>query len=589
MKKWTVKNNKVNTDLMAKSLGITEVLAQILANRGIGTAKGTKRFINADLSELHDGYLFKDMKKAIGIVNLAIENKTKIAVYGDYDVDGVTSSVILYKAIKTFTSEVIYYVPHRQKEGYGINMSSIDELQQKGIGLIVCCDNGIAAVEEAKMVKKLGMSLVIIDHHDPAFEEDEDGTKRDIIPIADAVVDAKQRDCKYPFKFLCAGGMAYKFSKLLFESRNEKFAIDKELLVFAAIATICDIVDLLDENRIIAQNGLKLIKESGNVGLQALLEETKLNEADFITEYHVGFILGPCINATGRLESAGIAIELFLSEDKEKAKQLATELTKLNEDRKYMTTTAVESCMKTIESQGLSEQNVLVVLNEEIHESIAGIVAGRIKERYYKPTIVLTEGDGMVKGSARSIEGYNVFEELLKLKDLFQRFGGHPMAAGLTLPKENVEELRKKINKNCRLTEKELTPVLRLEKALNLSEITMDLAKELNNVAPFGKENPVPIFGTKCVLAEKVSVIGKNQNILKFSLRDTQTGTRLDGISFDGFEEFSEQCNKKYGEEEKKHILQGTQSITLDIAYTIDINTFMGNSKVQLIIKDFRI
>lgn len=589
MKRWMLRSNKVDTEKMAESLGISPIMAQIIANRGIGTYESAKNFIDADLQGMYDGALFKDIKKGIDILNHAIDNKVKISVYGDYDVDGVTSSVILYKTIKTFTTEIMYYVPHRQKEGYGINMASIDELYNEGVKLIVCCDNGIAAINESERIKELGMELVIIDHHEPAFEEKEDGTRTDIIPVADAVIDSKQKDCEYPFKSLCAAGMCYKFSKLLFESRNEKFHLDKELLVFAGIGTICDIVDLLDENRIIAKNGLKLIPESPNVGLRALINETGISDINDITEYHVGFVLGPCINATGRLESAKTAIELFTTDDEDLAKELAKELSTLNAERKEMTKIAADECLKSVEEENLLNDKVLVIYNENIHESIAGIVAGRVKDAYYKPTIVITQGDEMAKGSARSIEGYNVFEELLRLNHLFHKFGGHPMAAGLSLLKENIDSLRKSINENCVLTEKEMTQTIRIERSLELGEINMPLAKELKIAAPFGKENPTPIFGSKDILAEKVSLIGKDKRILKFSLRDTKKGTRFDAIDFKGYEVFCQECIKKHGEEKAKRILAGRESVKMDIVYTIGINTYLGHSKVQLLIKDFRI
>ncbi|MDD3570965.1 MAG: single-stranded-DNA-specific exonuclease RecJ, partial [Lachnospiraceae bacterium] len=440
MKKWMLRRNKVNIEKMAERLGISIVTAQVLANRGIGTYNAACKFLYCDLNEMYDGNLLKDMQKGIDVINFAIDNGKKIAVYGDYDVDGVMSTAILYKTIKTFTDNVIYYVPHRQKEGYGINIEAVEELKSLDIDVILACDNGIAAIEEAKLIDKLGMRLVILDHHEPAFEVCEDGSKKDIIPVAAAIIDHKQKDCTYPFKALCAGAMAYKFSKVIFESRKAEFVYSTEFLVFAAMATICDIVDLLDENRIIAKNGLNLIKESPNIGLKALLEKTGIAEGD-ISEYHVGFVLGPCINATGRLESAKSAVELFVTEDVERAKILATELTELNNERKLLTANAVKETIEAVENSDLHQDRVLVIYNENIHESIAGIVAGRIKERYYKPVIMLTSGESMAKGSARSIEGYNIFEELFNQIDLFHKFGGHPMAAGLSLPYENVDIL----------------------------------------------------------------------------------------------------------------------------------------------------
>ena len=588
MKKWMLRRNKVNIEKMAERLGISTITAQVLANRGIGTYRDACKFLYCDVNEMYDGYLLKDMKKGIEVISSAVDDGKKIAIYGDYDVDGVMSTTILYKTIQSFTDNVLYYVPHRQKEGYGINMEAVQELKDLGVEVVLACDNGIASLEEAKLMDSLGMSLVILDHHEPAFEVNEDGTKKDVIPIAAAIIDHKQKDCTYPFKALCAGAMAYKFSKLFFESRGAEFLYDTEFLVFAAMATICDIVDLLDENRIIAKNGLDLIKQSPNIGLRALLEKTGIAEDD-ISEYHVGFVLGPCINATGRLESARAAVELFVTGDMKRAETLAAELTELNAERKLLTERAVKDAIEAVENSTLCQDKVLVIYNEKIHESIAGIVAGRIKERYYKPVIMLTSGENMAKGSARSIEGYNIFEELFHQRDLFHRFGGHPMAAGLSLADENVDILRERLNEVCKLTQEEMTPVIKVEKSLYFDDITMKTAQELMGVAPFGKENPAPVFGTKGITAEKVTLIGKSKNIMKISLRDIKTGMRLDGISFNGLEDFRQQCCSKYGAEKTHDILNGVQGIQMDILYTININCFAGRTSLQLNLKDFRL
>jgi len=585
MKNWRLRNNKANIEKMADALRISPVMAQVLANRGIGTFEAAKKFIAPSLEDMYDGYLFEDMKKGIDLLNEAIDAGTKISVYGDYDADGAMSSVILYKSIKCFTDNVMYYVPHRQKEGYGINCDSINELYSEGVRLIICCDNGITALKEAELMKQLGVKFVILDHHEPSFVETENG-RNDVLPCADAVIDHKKKTCTYPVKNLCAGGMSYKFSQLLFESRNAEFSYRDEFLVFAAIATICDIVDLLDENRTIAKLGLDSIKYSPNTGLQALIEATGLDKADKITEYHIGFVIGPCINATGRLKSAKSAIELFLTEDTQKAKELSLELTALNDSRKEMTQKAVKECIEMAQND---ESSVLVVYNENVHESIAGIVAGRIKEKFYKPAIVITSGDEMAKGSARSIDGYNIFEEMFKVKDIFHKFGGHPMAAGLSIAKENIEELKRRLNENCQLTKEELTPVIRIDKALNINEINMGLAKELLLLAPFGKENTMPLFGTKSMFAEKITLIGKDKNIIKMSLRDKETGLRLDGIDFNNYTQFVNELNNIFGEEETGQVLQGLLPVYLDLVYSVSINEFLGRKTVQLIIKDFRL
>ena len=587
MKKWLLRRNKADIGKMAESLHISPVIANILANRGIGTYESAVKYLSCDEDMMYDGYLFKDMDKAVDLIMKAVDAGDKIAVYGDYDVDGVMSSVILYKTLKHFGADVMYYVPHRQKEGYGMNISSIGELKNAGVKVIFACDNGIAAVEEAKAAENSGMTLIILDHHEPPVEFDGEEEK-EILPRAAAVVDHKRKDCPYPFKALCAGGMAFKFAKLFFEACGEPFILKDELLGFAAMATICDIVDLLDENRILAKNGLKCINESKNPGLCALIDKAGI-EKGAVTEYHVGFILGPCVNATGRLESAGESVELFITEDMRQAEKLAQRLVELNSERKVLTARAAQRAVDIIENTEIGKDNVIVIYDEEIHESIAGIVAGRIKEKYYKPTVVITKGEDMAKGSARSIEGYNMFLELSKNKELFCRFGGHPMAAGLSLKKENIDILRRRLNLEFSLTKEDMIPSIHIEKALEFSEINLKLADELAELAPFGKANPSPVFGTKNVFAEKIRLVGKEKNIMQISFRDLKTGISIKGISFGGLEDFEKQCAEIYGREKTARVLEGLDGVKADIIYSIGVNTYLGRSSVQLNISDFRL
>lgn len=586
MKRWVLKRNKVDLKKMGDALNISDITACVMANRGIGTYNDAINFINCDLDALSDISSMKDVKKSFDIISEKIKSGKKIAIYGDYDVDGVMSTVILYSGIKECGGNVIYYTPDRQKEGYGLNIDAINKLYENGVDTIFTCDNGIAAFDEIKLAKELGMTVVVLDHHEPAFDEN----RKDILPCADAIIDPKQKDCEYKFKKMCAGGLAYRFIMYLFEHMNIETKKADEYITFAGIATICDIVDLLSENRIIAKNALNIINNTKNKGLKALIHICDLVDKK-INEYHIGFIIGPCINATGRLENAKLSVELFIEEDIEKAYDLAKKLVYLNSERKDLTIKAAEEAIEYIENTSLKNDNVLVVYNEEIHESVAGIVAGRIKERFYKPVIVITntEDENIAKGSGRSIESYNIFEELLKCKELFIKFGGHPMAAGLSLKKENIDLLRNMLNENSTLTEEDLTPVIKIEKQLDIDDINMNIAEELNILAPFGKENAAPLFGSKKVLVEKIYLIGKEKNIIKFMFKTGAFGERINGISFDCFDDFVKQTKHLYGDEICDRILNGNRAdIYLDIIYSIGINEYNGKKSVQINVKDLR-
>lgn len=589
MYRWMMKRTKVGTIQMCQEMGLQPATACALSHRGAGSREEAERFLHPRLEELCDPFLMKDMKKALKLVSKAIAEKKKIAVYGDYDVDGVMSTTILTRTIRRCGGEVVYYVPHRQKEGYGLNCEAVRKLAAEGVGLLFTCDNGIAAIQETKLAKELGMEVVVLDHHEPGFDEGREGSLRDILPPADAVVDPKQRLCNYPFRMLCAAGISYKFALCLLKV----FAIaddvlEKELLCFAAVATVCDIVDLLEENRILVKAGLAEIQHTTNVGLRVLLEETGLGDRQ-ITEYHLGFVVGPCINATGRLESGRQAVELFCETDEEKAREIARRLKELNEERKDLTKEAVERICAQVEEDGSLSRPVLVLYDHTIHESVAGIVAGRIKEKYYHPVILITDAEDGAKGSGRSIEGYHLFEALFGCRELFTRFGGHAMAAGLSLPHENIPLLRERLNAECRLTQEDMTPVLRLEKQLSFAEIHLDLARELRLLAPFGKENPSPLFASKNIWVKRLDLIGKEKNILKMTLMEAETGRYLTGISFDGYERLLELLKRLYpGQDCDTMIHSGYLSFPMDIVYRVEINSYGGRDSVQLNIQDFR-
>ena len=588
MKRWLLKRTKVNTAEMAKELGIRQATATVLANRELYSRKDARDFLFGGEGAFGDPAEMKDMLQGVSLIAQAIQNEKKIAVYGDYDVDGVMSTSILYQTILRCDGEAVFYVPHRQKEGYGLNLKAVEDLSAEQVDVLFTCDNGIAALQEIALAKEKGMTVVVLDHHEPGFtgigEE-----RRDILPKADAIIDPKQRDCPYAFKYMCAGGLSYKFARLLLqEFCIDDEALEKQLVSFAAIATVCDIVDLLGENRAIVQKGLPEIQKTENIGLRVLMEEAGLADK-IVSDYHIGFIIGPCINATGRLESGRQAVELFCSKNEKEAREKAKNLVQLNEERKHLTEEAAMRADLALQEGDALRDRVLVLYDPTIHESIAGIVAGRIKDKYYHPTILITGSEEGAKGSGRSIEGYHLFEALFENRDLFTRFGGHAMAAGLSLPVKNIDILRQRLNDQCQLTEEQMIPVLRIEKSLSFAEIDLGLAKELKTLAPFGKGNPAPLFGSKGIRVDRLDIIGKEKNILRMTVSEPSSGVRLSAISFDGYGQLCQMLKELYPAEDcDKIILSGQLPSLLDMVYSVDINTYNGRSSVQLMLKDFR-
>lgn len=588
MKRWLLKRSKIDIGVMAQELGIRRATAAVLANRGLSARKDARDFLYGGAAALGDLQQMKDMEKGVALLAEAIAAGKKIAVYGDYDVDGVMSTSILYRTILRCGGNALYYLPHRQKEGYGLNCKAVEKLAAEGVEVLFTCDNGISAMQEAALAQELGMTLVILDHHEPGFSG-EGAEKQDILPLADAIIDPKQRTCAYPFKMMCAGGIAYRFAMALLQKCGiADAALEKQLLTFAAIATVCDIVDLLGENRALVRMGLQEIQNTENIGLRLLIEAAGLQEKT-LTEYHLGFIIGPCINAAGRLEDAAQAVALFCTQEETMAREWAQKLVQLNEERKKLTEDAAARVSEHIKKTDALRERVLVLYDAEIHESIAGIVAGRIKDAYYRPTILITNSEDGCKGSGRSIEGYHLFEALFANRDLFTRFGGHAMAAGLSLPEENIAILRERLNNTCTLTQEQMIPIVRLEGALSFAEIDMGLAQELAELAPFGKGNHAPLFGTKNIRVDRLDLIGKNQDILRMTLADPKNGIRLAAISFDGYELLKEQLKELYPAADCDTIIKsGLLPRLLDIVYSVEVNTFRGRSSVQLVLKDFR-
>lgn len=589
MEKWYLRNVKGDLDRISKSLGISKLLSKLLLNRNITSYEIMDSFIDPSLDKLHNPELMKDMDKGIEIIVDSIKKGRNIRISGDYDQDGNSAILTLYKGLKRCGAKVDYVIPHRIIDGYGINDRIVREAKEDGIDLIITCDNGIAAFEPIKLAKDLGMKVIVTDHHDLAYMEDEKGIKQYRLPEADAVINPKRWDCKYPFKELCGAGVAFKLIQALYTKMNIDMEESYELLEFVAMGTVCDVVDLIDENRIIVKEGLKRINNTNNLGLKALIKATGLEEKK-INTYSLGFILGPCINASGRLDRADIAVELFLTEDSDKAQRYANRLHELNEERKAMTKKGYEKIVEQIENTDLKEKNVLVIYEPRVHESVAGIIAGRIKDKYYRPTIVLTNSkeNGKVKGSGRAIEEYNMFEEISKHKELLLAFGGHPMAAGLSLDVSHIDEFRNRLNTQESLTEDDLTPKVYIDMHLPLDYISFSLIEELEKLEPFGKGNPKPLFGVKNVKVKRGFILGNNQNVLKLLLL-TNRGRVIDGIYFGDIEQFEEKMCRKFGKDELNKMYTGVDNrIVLDMIYTPMVNEYMGNRNIQINIQNYR-
>ena len=586
-KMWLLRNTSKDISSLAKNSGVSETVAKILVNRGFDNEIDIKKFMRASLEDLHDPFLMKDMEKATGLIKLAIENKEKIVVYGDYDADGVTSTVIMYKALKHCGAKVEYYVPDREHEGYGVNSDRIRKLKDEGFQVILTCDNGIAATEQVKLAKELEMTVIITDHHELAFEEDETGNRAFKIPDADAIINPKQRECNYPFKHLCGAGIAFKFVQALYIKLGINKESVKEFIEIAGIGTICDVVDLTSENRIIAKNALRMLTNTENLGLKCLKEILSINDRE-IKSYHVGFQIGPCINATGRLETASLSVELLICEEEDRAKDLAKILFELNKKRQEMTTENVDEVIELIEHSSFKNDKVLVIYKDNIHESIAGIVAGRVREAFNVPTIILTKGKEIPKGSARSIEEYNLFEELIKCEELLEKFGGHPMAAGLSIKEENIEKLRQKLNFICKLTDEDIRPKIRIDERMPLSKINYEIIEELELLEPFGKGNPSPLLAEKNIPVLKIDILGKNSNTLKIKCLMPGVNKTIDGICFNRVEEFIEMLKDRYGEDHMSY-LANPRDIKVDLIFSPQINEYNGYKSIQLKILEFKL
>lgn len=583
---WKLKNKKVDIDFMSKEYNTSNFLCRLMANRDILDDKTIKSYINPVYSNLNNAKDMKDIEKACLLLKEKINLGKKIRIVGDYDVDGVISVFILYKALKRCDANIDYEIPDRINDGYGINKNIIKKAYDDGIDTIITCDNGIAAISETEYAKSLGITVIVTDHHDVAFTE-EDGIRNSILPSADCILNPKQEDCNYTFKKICGAGVAFKLIEVLYESFEIKKEEVYEFIEFVAIATVCDVVDLVDENRIFVKNGLEMITNTNNIGLRELKKANDLEDKE-ITAYHLGFIIGPCINASGRLDSAKKGLELLLCEDINKAEILAKEIVDLNEERKEMTSEGLERAIKIIESSSIKDDTILVVYIHDIHESLAGIIAGRVKEKYNKPTIILTKSEEVVKGSCRSIEEYNIFEGLLSCKDILDKFGGHPMAAGLSLQEDKVEILRKRLNDTCNLTKEDLMKKISIDMSLPLESVTIPLIDELKKLEPFGKGNSKPIFGVKNARIKKAILMGKNKNVLKLKIL-TNENIYIDAMIFNNIEEFEEKIIKKYGQDELDSLYNKNQNnLLMDFLFYPSINEWNQNKYIQIIVEGVR-
>jgi single-stranded-DNA-specific exonuclease len=564
--KWMLQTKRADFEELAKYHGISPVTARIIRNRDVVGMESMDKYLKGGLKDLYSPYLLKDMELTVTILMAKVREKKRIRIVGDYDIDGVCSTYLLYRALNEIGAHADYEIPDRIKDGYGINESIIRQAAKDGIDTILTCDNGIAATTQIALAKELGLAVLITDHHDIRKE---DGVE--VLPPADAIINPKQMDCSYPYPEICGGLVAYKLVQALYEAYSIPEEKWLEMIEFAAIATVGDVMKLQDENRIIVKEGLKRMGQTKSLGLKKLIEKNNL-DPDAITGYQIGFVIGPCLNAGGRLHTAKLALSLLLSESEEEADRMAQELKDLNDQRKTMTKEGTEKAIEQVESLHQNDK-VLVVYLPDCHESLAGIIAGRLREQYQKPSFVLTDGEEGVKGSGRSIEAYHMFDALVEVKDLLVKFGGHPMAAGLSLERENVEPFRNRLNELAKLGEDDFVRKIWIDVPMPLDYIDEPLIEELDLLEPFGQGNEKPLFAQKGLSIRSVRVLGKNRNVVKFSLASGQ-GMPMDALLFTNGDSFLEEL---------------LDSRKLDVIYYPTVNEYNGNKSLQIVIKNYKI
>ena len=586
MENWVLLRKGADFQHISEKFHISPRVASLIRNRDVIGDDAIEKYLNGTIADLYDGMLMKDMDKAVAVLGEKIKENAKIRIIGDYDIDGIQSTYILLEGFRMLGADVDSDIPDRMKDGYGLNRNLIDRALEADVDPIITCDNGIAAAEEIAYAKSMGMTIVVTDHHEVPYTEIGAG-RRYILPEADAVVDPKQEDCTYPFKGLCGAAVAYKLVEALMEAMGKDAEDADYLMENVAIATIGDVMDLVDENRIFVKQGLDMLKRTENLGLKALMGCTGVN-VDKLSPYHIGFVIGPCMNASGRLDTAKRALELLEAKKVAEADLLAGDLKALNDSRKDMTAQAVEEAFIQVENSELKDADVLVVYLPECHESLAGIVAGRIREKYYRPVFVLTKGAEGLKGSGRSIETWHMYEGLNRVKHLLSKFGGHKMAAGLSMPEENLEQFRKEINEKSGITPEDLNEKIAIDMQLPFECVNEKFIGELAVLEPFGKGNARPVFAERQVQVESARILGKNKNVLKLQVKDLH-GTRMDAMYFGDVNTFVEYVREKFGDIACECLLRGHgHGIVMAFTYYPDINEYQGVRTPQIVIQNYK-
>lgn len=586
MEKWIEIRKGGNFMEMAKKYGIDPLIARIIRNRDIIDEKEITEYLYGGKETLHNPHLLKDVDKAAEIIAEGIAEKKAMRIIGDYDIDGVNATYILLDGIRRCGGNVDAAIPDRMKDGYGINEHLIEQALSDGKELLITCDNGIAAINEINFAKEKGMTVVVTDHHEIPYRNTEQG-KEFLRSKADAIVNPKQADCPYPCKGICGAVVAWKLVQVLYERMDIPVEEADIFIENAGFATVGDVMDLTGENRILVKLGLKALEHTKNPGMKALIAKNKLSDKP-LSAYHIGFVLGPCINASGRLDTAKRSLELLLERDEVKASALAGELVELNESRKYMTQQETQKALEQIEKEGREKDKVLVVYLPECHESLAGIIAGRIREAYQRPVFVLTRGEEGVKGSGRSIEAYSMFDKMTEVAELFTKYGGHPMAAGLSMREEDIDKLREQLNQKAELSEEDMAEVVRLDAVLPMSYFTVDTIRQLSVLEPCGKSNTKPVFADRNIKVTRASIVGVNRNVLKLHLLDSK-GNPVAGVYFGEVEKFLTFLSEKFGSEEVDAAMHGKEnSIQFAAVYEPAVDTYSGRESVQAIIRRFR-
>ena len=588
MAKWMVSAKKADFDRIAQQFHIDPVIARIIRNRDIVGEEEIRTFLYGTLEDLHSPYLLKDVERAAEILRDKIRQGKSIRVIGDYDIDGICSTYILLEGLKYCGAAADAVIPHRIHDGYGMNEHMITEAHEAGIDTVLTCDNGIAAKEQIAYAKSLGMTVVVTDHHEVPYETQSDGTRQECLPPADAVIDPKQEQCTYPFDGICGAVVAYKLVQVMLDREHDENSrsILRELLAFAAFATVGDVMELTDENRIIVRYGLRQISESTNAGMQALLNVNGLQDKP-LSAYHIGFVLGPCLNATGRLDTACRALQMFLTDDRAEAVTIAGELKELNDSRKNMTLQGTQQAVSLIEESPLRDDKVLVIYLPDCHESLAGIIAGRIRERYNKPVFVLTKAEEGVKGSGRSIEAYHMYDKMSECKELYTKYGGHKMAAGVSMEEVNVDAFRTYLNEHCGLTMEDFEEKILIDVPMPMSYVTADFVRQLSVLEPFGNGNSKPVFAQKNLRLIRGRILGKNHNVGKYTVED-DSGMRFEMMYFGNLEAWHSFLKDSFGQEEYDRLYrEGNSSIRVHVIYYPDLDVYQGRERLQMIMQDY--